>query len=359
MPIQDRISDNHIFEFNGKDIYEIFDRPLFRKIIESRAFRRLSNIHFLGGIDYLIPANSRFVRRHNRYQHTLAVASLAKRYAVASRVENADSDKVIAAALLHDIGHAPLSHSLESAFKMIYGLDHHKVGREMVLGVNPLGAEIVRSLEDGGIDPVEINGLIDGSISIPGADIFSREINVDTIEGVLRSARYLNCGVWLNPNSVLDALVSLDAASQSTLDQFWVQKGVVYTALIQSKNGAMADLICSAYMQSNKANFRLDDYWATEVKFRRCHQAMFSDLDEFRKCGVLPDYAMSYIEVSEVAQRSFYIDQSVELSSPEHLDLRYRQEKRVRKLLTSQFRRTGGGWRAVNTDRKGLFERDD
>lgn len=356
MPIHRWTSDNHIFQFKSEDINNSFRNKLFKRIIDSQAFRRLSKINFLGGIDYLVPANSRGVRRHNRFDHTLAVASLAKRYVSLRGVGRVDADKVIAAALLHDIGHAPLSHSLESVFKRVYGVDHHRVGRDIITGVNPMGAEIVSILESGGIDPFEIVKIIEGKISIPGADVFSRSINVDTIEGILRSSRYLNCGVWLNPNSVLDSMLSLGPESHRILDQFWFQKGVVYGQLIQSNRGVVADVICAAYMQENKSEFMLEEYWTTEAQFKRRHAAMFADLDEYRKSRIIPDYAMGYIERSDIYQRIFYVDSSIDLLNQEDIDLRYRQEKRVRKLLTSEFKRTGGGWSEIDTGRKGLLE---
>lgn len=42
------------------------------------------------------------------------------------------TDHVVSAALLHDIGHAPLSHSMESSFFDSYGIDHHIASSQVV-----------------------------------------------------------------------------------------------------------------------------------------------------------------------------------------------------------------------------------
>ena len=41
---------------------------------------------------------------------------------------------VTAAALLHDIGDAPLSHSLEPVFLKFFGMEHHTATRDIVTG---------------------------------------------------------------------------------------------------------------------------------------------------------------------------------------------------------------------------------
>ncbi|MBB5766712.1 HD domain-containing protein [Xanthomonas euroxanthea] len=347
---------NHVFEFHSKDIGNAFHEPLFKRIIGTKAFKRLSNIHFLGGIDYLVPAQSRSFRRHNRFNHTLAVASLAKRYAEKTCLDRKDSLKLVVAALLHDIGHAPLSHSLESVFRSLYGVDHHKVGREIILGINPLGFEIASILDDFDIDAQELVDLIEGDKVISGADIFSRAINVDTAEGIIRSSMYMACHVPLSPVSVIDALARLDESSSALLDEFWLQKGRVYKSLIQSSAGALADIICVAYMKENLTSFSADQYWDTGLVFKRCHAGLFVDLDGFRRDGVVPDYAMPYVESSRISKRTFVIDSAVELREPGDLDLRYRQVRREAKISTSGFRRTGRSWSAVYPVGEGILE---
>lgn len=87
-----------------------------RRIIDTRAFRRLARISQLGLVSLVYPAAI-----HTRFEHSLGVYRLAllllkqlahdERFAAAIGPE--DADRFIAAALVHDMGHWPFCHPIE------------------------------------------------------------------------------------------------------------------------------------------------------------------------------------------------------------------------------------------------------
>ena len=104
--------------------------PLFAGVVATPAFQRLKSIRFLGGIDYLLVRAPNGVKgniRYTRYQHSLGVARLALHYCQERGLSSSERRLVYVAALLHDVGHAPLSHSLEPVFDEIFGLEHHRI----------------------------------------------------------------------------------------------------------------------------------------------------------------------------------------------------------------------------------------
>lgn len=85
-------------------------------VVNSPFFQRLRNIRQLGLMDYVFPG-----ALHNRFNHSLGVLHIADKMVV-SLQNKGDSlsgkRKVIRmAALLHDIGHYPLSHLIEGVVK--------------------------------------------------------------------------------------------------------------------------------------------------------------------------------------------------------------------------------------------------
>jgi HD superfamily phosphohydrolase len=42
-------------------------------------------------------------------------------------------------ALLHDIGHLPISHSLEPVFLSVFGIDHHHASEDIFFGRVAIG----------------------------------------------------------------------------------------------------------------------------------------------------------------------------------------------------------------------------
>lgn len=106
-----------------KEIYDnvhgfIRITELENKVIDSPFFQRLRNIRQLGLLDYVFPG-----ALHNRFNHSIGVMHVADKMIVSLQdKENSEafSDKrrlVRMAALLHDIGHYPLSHLIESEVK--------------------------------------------------------------------------------------------------------------------------------------------------------------------------------------------------------------------------------------------------
>jgi HD superfamily phosphohydrolase len=183
---------------------------LLRELVATPAFQRLKSIRFLGGIDYLLvrsPNGARGNVRHTRYQHSLGVARLALRYSDLRELSFSERRIVFVAALLHDVGHAPLSHSLEPVFKECFGLEHHRATEDILRGRAPLGSEIPDLLGRNGVDIDRVIAIISGEEANYDS-LFSGPINFDTIEGILRTLRYAGRNVGtVNPEAVVEAAV--------------------------------------------------------------------------------------------------------------------------------------------------------
>lgn len=132
-----------------------------RKIIDTTAFRRLGGIPQLGLVSLVYPG-----ARHTRFEHSLGVYRLAllflKRLAHDNRfAETVRPDEallLIAAALLHDIGHWPCCHLIEDMSPP--GVPpHESIARRFLLDGEI--AEILRN--DWRLDPAEVVCLLEHS----------------------------------------------------------------------------------------------------------------------------------------------------------------------------------------------------
>lgn len=119
-----RIRDpiHSLIEFDCSDDFE----SMCWKILDSRPFQRLRRIKQLGFSDFVYPCAT-----HSRLSHSIGVFHTARRIAkIIERKQNAayDSRKgraAIAAALVHDLGHGPFSHSFEKLTERL-GLEKHE-----------------------------------------------------------------------------------------------------------------------------------------------------------------------------------------------------------------------------------------
>lgn len=100
----------------------------YKSIIETEQFQRLRNIKQLG-LSYLIYPSS----NHSRFEHSIGTFYLAQKIIERISVEKTIQSKkipysqeFIMAALLHDIGHYPFSHAIESSIGLINGASHEQ-----------------------------------------------------------------------------------------------------------------------------------------------------------------------------------------------------------------------------------------
>lgn len=317
----------HSYQMTKDEVDRVFSRPIYKRIIESKAFQRLKSINFLGSIDYVVsPKSSGRRQRHTRYQHSLGVARLALQFSILRQLPERQEIICVISALLHDIGHAPLSHSLESVFIEEYGISHHIIAERILRGEIPFGRSLHLALTEFGINPFEVLVVINGTSPEPYSEIFNHEINIDTIEGILRSCTYLfNNPKFRPPHDVLNALVNRNIETLPILDSFWKLKGDVYHQLINSKTGVLADYICQDYMRTNKPSFFEEYYYSTERQLEKYHPLLFSNLRKLT--SVEPRQLLPNTSEIIFNNRNFLINSDVLLDSVWAIDKRYTQTK--------------------------------
>ncbi len=114
--------------------------PCERELLNTWAMRRLGFVRTFGAGGLVLPA------QHSRLAHVRGVFALTAHF-------RPDDEPLRLAALLHDVGHGPFSHSAEA----LPGFDHHAAGQAIILGV-----EVGGILRKYGFDPDEIVALTEG-----------------------------------------------------------------------------------------------------------------------------------------------------------------------------------------------------
>ncbi len=139
---------------------------VFLELLERPEMQRLHGIHQLG-LAYLVFPGA----NHTRLEHSLGTYHLASNLCAALDMDGRDRMEVRAAAMLHDIGHTPFSHTLEEVIHHRLGKDHMDVSKEMIVGdflpYHGKDSEVVGSipslpdvLEAAGLDPGRVADLV-------------------------------------------------------------------------------------------------------------------------------------------------------------------------------------------------------
>lgn len=102
---------------------------VYLDLLQRPELQRLHGVHQLG-LAYLVFPGA----HHTRMEHSLGTYQIANRMASALELPEQERRSVLAAAMLHDIGHAPYSHTLECVLEQRIGMTHTDIGRALIKG---------------------------------------------------------------------------------------------------------------------------------------------------------------------------------------------------------------------------------
>lgn len=164
-------------------------KAAIRAVIDNPVFQRLRHISQLGLASYVFPGAT-----HSRFAHSLGAAHLARSVLlhleepILNKRDDQTLRNVTLAALLHDVGHGPFSHSFERAL----GADGESVPCHEQWTSYLVRTEFHEALERNGIQASEVFALLhkDGDVPRHCKQIVSSQLDVDRMDYLVRDAHH-------------------------------------------------------------------------------------------------------------------------------------------------------------------------
>ncbi len=264
------------------------------QIIEHPFFQRLRNIKQLGFSEYVFPGAT-----HTRYLHSIGVMNVAT-LVFNSLFKDQNSKEIQRlkeslrlGCLLHDIGHAPLSHSTESVMPMVSAL---KLPKQFVDRERQATHEdyTIKSITDSsftqsfkgvtsefGIDPKAVAELVIGATSdegyftVNGVNYFpllhqlvSSEMDCDRMDYLLRDSYF--CGVsygkfdldWIIDNLKIctennQAYLGISERAISTFDDFLLSRFHMFMMVYFHYRAVCLEQMLQRYFDSCKDEYSI------------------------------------------------------------------------------------------------------
>jgi HD superfamily phosphohydrolase len=166
-------------------------------LLETPEVQRLHNIKQLGFAHLVFPG-----AHHTRFEHSLGCSMIASQIADILALKEREKKLLTCAAQLHDIGHGPFSHTLESILIQRFDVDHVDLTEKLILGEYDVldgnekqfisAPSVYEILDKHQVNKKEIVDIIRGKLSKKSylSQILNSTIDVDQLDYLMRDAYY-------------------------------------------------------------------------------------------------------------------------------------------------------------------------
>jgi HD superfamily phosphohydrolase len=233
---------------------------LIYDIIEHPWFQRLRNIRQLGLTSFVYPGAN-----HSRFQHCLGALYLMDTALKTLKgkdvsISQSEEEAALIAILLHDIGHGPFSHALETS--LINGITHEDLSLLLMEKLN----EIFKGRLDMAIEIFKgtytrkfLHELIAGQVDMDRLDYLRRDsFFTGVIEGSVGSDRIIR---MLN---VVDDSLVIDEKGIYSLEKFLIARRLMYWQVYMHKTVLSSEsLLVKVLKRAKELALKGTDLFAT------------------------------------------------------------------------------------------------
>ena len=291
---------------------------VFLDLLETPEIQHLYNIKQLGFAHLVFPG-----AHHSRLEHSLGAYYLASRAADALNIAKSDKEIISYAALLHDIGHGPFSHTLESILRGLLNVDHVDLTEKLIFGEYDIfdsqekkfvsAPSVCKVLDKNGVDQKEIVDLIKGKKCEKQhmSQLLNSAIDVDQLDYLIRDAYYTGVAYgmidierFLQTLLIEDNNLFVSKKGVSVVENILMARTLMYSSVYFHKTVRIAELMLSKAIELIDSTEPFEFYKMTDVElindlkkmgsyqyeiatrlkyrslFKQVYSASSSDLDE-------------------------------------------------------------------------------
>jgi len=240
----------------------------FLELIDCPELQRLRGIKQLGLTNLVFPGAN-----HTRLEHSIGAYHVAEKMSQQLELEEDENNTVKAAALLHDVGHAPFSHTLEFIIENQNDKDHMDVTQELIKGERKIEDRdyptIPEILEDHGIDPEKVAELIKEKpdhVKITDFNVHEEQgyfgeerymyqmihgsLDVDQLDYLLRDSHYTGAahGIidmerLIQTVEIFNGDLVVSKGGVAAVEGMLVARGLMYSSVYFHKTARIAELM--------------------------------------------------------------------------------------------------------------------
>jgi len=319
-------------------------KDFFVDLLESPEIQRLYNIKQLGFAHLVFPG-----AHHTRLEHSLGAYNIA--YQISEMLDLDDEDKleITSAALLHDIGHGPFSHTLESILMEKIGIDHIDVTEKFLLGEYEIFQDDEKQviqiksvndiLNENSIDKKGLVNIIRGKTHKKPflSQMLNSTIDVDQLDYLIRDAYYTGVAYGmidlerlLQTLTIYHNCLAVKRKGVSVLENILMARGLMYSSVYFHKTVRIAELMLSKAIEEVSDPEPFDIFRMTDAEIMERLKKIGSFQHEivtrlkYRKL-FKQAYALSFSDIDKQHMNT--------IKNLENVDVRREKEAEFQKVL--------------------------
>ena len=237
------------------------------ELMDSTYFQRLRYVRQLGLCYLVFPGAN-----HTRFEHSLGTYHLASEASEAFGIR--DKDLLQVSALLHDIGHPAMSHSVENYFEKLTGMDHLEASRRIIRGKKPFeDSEIPAILEKFSLSPLDVASIISGKSSTYPvlSKLISGPTDIDEMDYLRRDALFTGVAMGhidhrriFNISSLDDTSIYIEEKGVPAAESLLIGRILMYNSVYFHKTARIAQLMLEKALEISDLDlgnpFRITDH---------------------------------------------------------------------------------------------------
>jgi len=234
-------------------------QDIFLELIETPEIQRLHNIKQLGLANLVFPG-----AHHKRLEHSLGAYYMAYRASEMLNLSKEENTWISCAALLHDIGHGPFSHTLEALLRDLMNVDHIDLTEELILGEHaifeydekeyintPSVFDVLNKYE---IDNKKIVDILRGRTEDKQflSQLLNSSIDVDQLDYLVRDAYYtvvaygmIDTERFLQTLLISDNKLAISKKGVGVVESILMARSLMYSSVYFHKTVRIAEIMLS------------------------------------------------------------------------------------------------------------------
>jgi HD superfamily phosphohydrolase len=230
---------------------------IFLDFLESPEIQRLYNIKQLGLANLVFPGG-----HHTRLEHSLGTYFMSVKACEILKLNDEEKELVNCAAFLHDIGHGPFSHTLESILRNTLNVDHIDLTEKLILGKHVIFNNdekkiidlitVFDIIKDYGINHHRIIDIIKGNGKNYLSQFLNSPVDVDQLDYLMRDAYYtgvayglIDAERFLNSLTVFNGILGISKKGVSVVENILMARTLMYSSVYFHKTVRIAELMLS------------------------------------------------------------------------------------------------------------------